>query len=289
MGFVPRLIRLGCIFRLGRGLIHHPASDKVRCFVERGVHTDAVDEQDAVAVLHNRIVRFVVHLVHKALLLGFRCRPPVRFIHPLGAFVLGLAGLLGVQGDDAAADGFQCFQAVVEILCGQVIADTHTDRMHHVAAVCRRHHLVCMAGNNGCCTGTQAVDVGGHGGRVAFQHIANGLCCKHITATGVDVHGDFFHIAQGGKVIRKPFRGRGIFPPAALGNIAVKQKFRLLVITGQIAELPKLIICHLLVRPGIGFAHLALPPSFFPFRSCAASCLPASFHRSSVQFPAHLC
>lgn len=39
MGFVPRLIRLGCIFRLGRGLIHHPASDKVRCFVERGVHT----------------------------------------------------------------------------------------------------------------------------------------------------------------------------------------------------------------------------------------------------------
>lgn len=83
---------------------------------------------------------------------------------------------------------------------------------------------------------------GGHGGRVAFQHIANGLCCKHITATGVDVHGDFFHIAQGGKVIRKPFRGRGIFPPAALGNIAVKQKFRLLVITGQIAELPKLII-----------------------------------------------
>ena len=161
--------------------------------------------------------------------------------------------------------------------------------MDHVAAVCRGHNFVCMAGNDSGSTCTQPVNVGSHGGGIAFQHIANGLGRENIATAGVDVHGDFFHIAQGGKIIRKPFRGRGIFPPAALGNIAVKQKFRLLVITGQIAELPKLIICHLLVRPGIGFAHLALPPSFFPFRSCAASCLPASFHRSSVQFPAHLC
>ena len=66
--------------------------------------------------------------------------------------------------------------------------------------------------------------------------------CLLYTSAGVDVYGDFFHIAQGGQIIRKPFRGRCILPPAALRNIAIKQQFRLLVIVGQIAELLELII-----------------------------------------------
>ena len=237
-----RLFRRVHIFSPGRGIVRHPASDKIGRFVKRGVHADAVDEQNTVAILYNGILCIVVHLIHKAFFLGFRCRPPVRFIHPLSAFILGLAGLFGVQGNDAAADGFKRFQAVLHILCGQVIANAHADRMDHVAAVCRGHNFVCMAGNDSGSTCTQPVNVGSHGGGIAFQHIANGLGRENITTAGVDVHGDFFHIAQGGKIIRKPFRGRCILPPAALRNIAIKQQFRLLVIVGQIAELPELII-----------------------------------------------
>ena len=104
-----RLFRRVHIFSPGRGIVRHPASDKIGRFVKRSVHADAVDEQNTVAILYNGILCIVVHLIHKAFFLGFRCRPPVRFIHPLSAFILGLAGLFGVQGNDAAADGLKRF------------------------------------------------------------------------------------------------------------------------------------------------------------------------------------
>ena len=237
-----RLFRRVHIFRSVHRFFRNPTSDKIGCFVERGVHADAVDEQNTIAILHNGIFCIVIHLVYEAFFLGFRCRPPVCFIHPLGAFILSFTGLLGVQSNDAAADGFKCFQTVLHVLCGQVVANAHADRMNHVAAVCRCHNFVRMAGNDGGGACAQPVNVGGHGSGIAFQHIANGLGRKNVTTAGVDVYGDFFHIAQGGKVVRKPFRGRCVLPPAALRNIAIKQQFRFLVIVGQIAELPELII-----------------------------------------------
>ena len=81
-------------------------------------------------------------------------------------------------------------------------------------------------------------------GAVAFQHIADGLRGEHITSAAVNVNRDFFDTAQSGKVIRELFRSCCIVPPASLGDVTVKKKLRLLVITGQIAELPeRLILC----------------------------------------------
>lgn len=86
--------------------------------------------------------------------------------------------------------------------------------------------------------------MGNHCGAVALQHIADCLRSEHIATAAVNVDRDLLHIAQSGQVVRKPLRSRGVFPPASLGDVTVKKKLRLLVITGQIAELPeRLILC----------------------------------------------
>ena len=114
--------------------------------------------------------------------------------------------------------------------------------MNHIAAVCGRNNLVCMAGNDGGCACAQTVDVNGNSSAVAFQHIANGLCGEYIATARVHIDCDLFYIAQIGKIFCKLLRGDGIAPPAFFCDIAVKQKFRFLVIIGQIAELPEVLI-----------------------------------------------
>lgn len=265
-----------------------PVSDKFGCLVERQVGADAIDEQDAVAVLHHSVFLSVIHLVHKAVFLGFVCRPPVCFIHPLCALIRIMAGLFGIQRYNALPGSIQSFQVVPHLVRRQIPAQPHADRVDHVGAVRCCHHLVGVAGNDGSGTGAQAVDVGGHSGSIAGQLIANGLSCKNITSAGVDVHGDFGHIAQSGEIVRKLFRGNFITPPARFRNIAVKKKLRFLAVS-QIAEFPELVICRLRGRLGTGFAHRTLPPLFSPFRTCAGAYLPASFRRSSAQFPARQC
>ena len=103
-------------------------------------------------------------------------------------------------------------------------------------------------------------------------------------------------VAQGGKVIRKPFRGRGIFPPAALGNIAVKQKFRRAAGLGCIAELPKLLVTRTCRgrRRSVEeqrFAVALVLPQFRPppvsvrLRISVAAYLLRNFRRSFGRFP----
>ena len=96
-----------------------------------------------------------------------------------------------------------------------------------------------------------------------------------IAATAVDVHRNFLHIAQRGKIVRKLLRRNFIAPPAAFGNIAVKQKFRFLAVC-QIAELPETVIrfgclrvsrlIHDSVRSLLGrFLHSQCRPPPFSF------------------------
>ena len=113
--------------------------------------------------------------------------------------------------------------------------------MDHVAAIRRCNYLVCMAGNNRRCAGAQTVDVDRHRCARPLQLVSDCLRSEHVAATAVDVHRNFLHIAQSGKIIRKLFRRNFIAPPAAFRNIAVKQKFRFLAV-GQIAELPETVI-----------------------------------------------
>lgn len=101
-----------------------------------------------------------------------------------------------------------------------------------------------MAGNDGSCTGTQAVDVRNDRGAVAFQHIADGLRGEHITAAGIDVNRDFFDSTQSRKVLRELFRSCRIVPPAPFCNVAIEKQFRFLVITRQVTELPERFIFH---------------------------------------------
>nr|DAQ37719.1 MAG TPA: hypothetical protein [Caudoviricetes sp.] len=235
------LSRIICRIRKAAGLFAHAAFYKIRGLIKRQAHPDAVYEQHTVSVFDNCIRFFIVYFVDETVLLGFGGSPPVRFIHPLAALIRALAGFLGVQRDNIFPDGVQCFQTIAHILCRQIVTDAHAGRMDHVAAIRRCNYLVCMAGNNRRRTGAQTVDVDRHRCARPLQLVSDCLCSKHITATAVDVHRNFLHIAQSGKIIRKLFRRNFIAPPAAFRNIAVKQKFRFLAV-GQIAELPETVI-----------------------------------------------
>ena len=79
---------------------------------------------------------------------------------------------------------------------------------------------------------------------VAFQHIADGLRCKNIAATRVDINRDFFDSTQSRKVLRELFRSCRIVPPAPFCNVAIEKQFRFLVIPRQVTELPERFIFH---------------------------------------------
>ena len=132
-----------------------------------------------------------------------------------------------------------------------------------------------MAGNDRGRAGAQAVDVNRHRRARPFQLVSDGLRSEHVAATAVDVHRNFLHIAQRGKIVRKLLRRNFIAPPAAFGNIAVKQKFRFLAVC-QIAELPETVIrfgclrvsrlIHDSVRSLLGrFLHSQCRPPPFSF------------------------